>query len=175
MALFCLFASIATLLTFSSEVSSASLLVSSCEMKLLADCRSCLTSVSLPSRVLLSSWTTVLVFSRPPPLNRSEAAPSTSSSSGLRPERDNGILSPDLSVPIPPDGGAPSDTNFSPRRLVWRIVAIALAGNLASRLILRSMTAVQPLSLMLVTLPTVTSLTLTALCGTRSRTSRNST
>ncbi len=135
---------------------------------LMSPSRPCITWVS--SRLMVRSWAT------PPPLSSSDSALKTSSTSGLRPERASGITSLSPRRPVGAASvGASRDTNFSPSRLVWRSSATALSGSftLSSR---RSRTrAVQPSSQMSSTAPTVTSLTLTADCGTRSSTSRNST
>ncbi len=74
----------------------------------------------------------------------------------------------------PPSGGS-RETNFSPRRLVCRILATALPGSSTSPRTSTVTTAVDRRASMSSTLPTVTSSTLTADCGTRSSTSRNCT
>ncbi len=91
------------------------------------------TERTLPSRpesALLSSVEIVLSWATPPPLSSRDSAPSTSSTCGLRPLRASGITSPSWSRPVPaPDGGGPSETNFSPSRLVCRMCATALSGS----------------------------------------------
>ena len=85
---------------------------------------------SRPVTALLSSWAIVLSCATPPPLRIRLSAPSTSSTSGLRPLRSSGMTSPSVSVPSAPVSGAESETNFSPSRLVWRISAIVFSGSL---------------------------------------------
>ena len=73
----------------------------------------------------------VLSWATPPPLSSRESAPSTSSTSGLRPVRSSGMTSPLPSRPLlAPLVGGDSETNFSPSRLVCRILATALSGQL---------------------------------------------
>ena len=69
--------------------------------------------------------------------------------------------------------GWPRLTYFSPSSDVICTEATALAGRLTSPRTFTVTTAVQPSSLTLSTLPTGTSLTFTADCGTRSRTLAN--
>ena len=132
---------------------------------------------SLPVSALFSSWVMICSWATPPPLSSSESADRTSSTSTLLVVRDSGISSPLSSLPrgfSSPVGGE-SETNFSPSRLVWRIVARALSGR--SRLFgsLTRTLATYPSSQTFSTVPTVTSSTLTDDFGTRSRTSENST
>ena len=88
---------------------------------------------SRPVTALLSSWAIVFSWATPPPLRIRLSAPSTSSTSGLRPVRSSGMTSPSPSgSSLAPVSGADSETNFSPSRLVWRISAIALSGSLVS-------------------------------------------
>src|SRR6185436_19674603 len=71
--------------------------------------------------------------------------------------------------------GRDSDTNFSPSRLVWRIVACVLSGSARLFGSLIRTFATYPSSQTFSTVPTVTSSTFTVDFGTRSRTSANST
>ena len=88
---------------------------------------------SRPSSALLSSVVIVLSWATPPPLSSRLSAPSTSSTSGLRPVRSSGIMSPSTSGSAAAlSSGASSETNFSPSRLVCRISAIAFAGSSVS-------------------------------------------
>jgi hypothetical protein len=135
-----------------------------------------LTRFSRPSRALFSSVVIVLSWATPPPLSSADSADSTSSTSGLRPLRDKGITSPSRSRPTGvPSGGSASATYFSPSMLVCRSPATALAGSFTESATRRRTLACQPSSSTFSTAPTVTLSTLTADCGTRSRTSRNST
>ncbi len=88
---------------------------------------------SRPSSARLSSSVMVLRWAMPPPLRIRLSAPSTSSTSGLRPVRSSGMVSPSRRVPVPaPSAGGSRLTNFSPSRLVWRIWAVALSGSFTS-------------------------------------------
>lgn len=145
-------------------------------MKVFSSLSSDLTRLSRPSRALLSSTVIVLSWATPPPLSSADSADSTSSISGLRPLRDSGMRSPSLSRPtgaLPV--GAESATYFSPSMLVCRSSATALAGSFTESATRSRTRACQPSSSTFSTAPTVTLLTFTADCGTRSRTSRNST
>lgn len=85
---------------------------------------------SFPVSALFSSWVMICNWATPPPFSSSERADSTSSTSTLLVVRDNGMSSPFSSLPrgfSSPVGGA-SETNFSPSRLVCRIVARELSG-----------------------------------------------
>ena len=131
---------------------------------------------SRPSRALLSSVVIVLSWATPPPLSsRRQRAEhlldlGVAAGAGERDRRRRRRACSALGV----GAAGPSETNFSPSRLVWRISASALAGSF-DVVAQRSVTsAVQPSSSTSSTLPTVTSSTLTADCGTRSSTSPNS-
>lgn len=126
-------------------------------------------SAAFSSRVMVRSWLT------PPPLSSRDSAPNTSSTSVLRLVRDSGMTLPSESRPFPPPGGAASCTYFSPRRLDCPRRAVASAGSRTSPLIRMVTRAVQssPSSMRLIR-PTATSLTRTAECGTRLRTSSSS-
>ena len=87
---------------------------------------------SRPVTALLSSWAIVFSWATPPPLRIRLSAPSTSSTSGLRPVLSSGMTSPSVRVPSAPVSGADSDTNFSPSRLVCRISAMVFSGSLVS-------------------------------------------
>ena len=129
---------------------------------------------SRPSSAMFSSRAMVRSWATPPPLSSRLSAPSTSSTSGLRPLRSRGITSPLASGSVlAPLSGAASDTNFSPSRLVCRIDATALSGSSVPRRSWTVTSAVKPSSRTSVTLPTLTSFTFTDDCGTRSSTSRN--
>ena len=93
--------------------------------------------------------------------------------SALRVVRASGIVAPSRRVPTA-SGGRSMLTNFSPSRLVCRSAAVAFSGRTTSLFRLTTMCATNPLSSMVVTEPIVTSLTLTADWGTRSKTSLNS-
>ena len=115
---------------------------------------------------LLSSVSITLSWATPPPLSSSDSALSTSSTSGLRPVRASGMLSPSPRRPSGAvDGGAESWTYFSPSSEVCLSSATALSGRstfLGSRSVTR---AVQPFSSIFSTEPTVTWSTLTDDCG----------
>ncbi|CAM5713051.1 hypothetical protein SGLAM104S_00228 [Streptomyces glaucescens] len=126
-------------------------------------------SASLSSRVMVLSWLT------PPPLSSRDSAPNTSSTSVLRLVRETGMTSPSASLPVPVSrAGATSWMYFSPSRLDCSSRAVASAGSRTAPLISMVTRADQPSSSMPVTRPTATSLTFTAACGTRLRTSRSS-
>ena len=62
---------------------------------------------SRPSSARLSSWVMVLSWATPPPLSSRLSAPSTSSTSGLRPARSIGMVAPSFScVAMAPSSGA---------------------------------------------------------------------
>ena len=98
----------------------------------------------MPSRCRAWSWrplsilfiSTLIVFSwpMPPPLSTIERAPSTSSTSGLRPVRESGMKSPAESRPTlaVPWSGSTSAMYFSPSRLVWRTSTWTFSGSLMS-------------------------------------------
>ncbi len=78
-----------------------------------------------------SSCAIVLSWATPPPLSSRLSAPRTSSTSGFRPVRSRSMTSPVSSgLSLAPSSGALSETNFSPSRLVWRISAIGVVGQL---------------------------------------------
>ena len=134
-----------------------------------------LTRFSRPSSALFSSTVIVLSCATPPPFSSAERAESTSSISGLRPVRDNGMRAPSVSRPLAPmPTGGERATYFSPSMLVCRSSATALPGNFTSSAMRRRTRACQPTSSTFSTAPTVTLLTFTADCGTRSRTSLKS-
>ena len=87
-----------------------------------------------PSITLLSSWVMVPSWATPPPLSRNDSAPSTSSTSGLRPVAASGMLSPSAEPARRrrPSAGGSRATYFSPSRLTWRMSAIALSGRSTS-------------------------------------------
>src|SRR5438270_224981 len=125
-----------------------------------------------------------LICESPPLFSNSDSAPSTSSTSGAEVVRAIGIIDPSWSrVPPAPVVGAISDTYFSPSNEVCWTAAAELAGSLTEPLTSTTTFAhhwVDPLSGLrqscnetLVTLPIETSSTLTADCGTRSRTLAN--
>ena len=87
---------------------------------------------SRPVTALFSSCAMVLSWATPPPLRIRLSAPSTSSTSGLRPVRSSGMTSPSERVPSAPVSGAASETNFSPSRLVCRISATVFSGSSVS-------------------------------------------
>ena len=88
------------------------------------------TSPSRPPSALFSSVEMVLSWATPPPLSSRDSAPRTSSTSGFRPLCASGMVSPSPRRPLEaPLAGAASETNFSPSRLVCRIVASALSGS----------------------------------------------
>ena len=128
---------------------------------------------SLPVVAALSSRAIVWTFSTPPPLSSSDSAPSTSSTCAPTSVRSAGITAPAARRPCGGSvGEGISSTNFSPRRLVWRRRAVALAGRTTAPLTSTTTWAVQPsgASETSRTTPTGTSLTRTLLFGTRSTT-----
>ena len=134
-----------------------------------------LMSPSLPSSALLSSVSMTFSWATPPPLRSSDMALSTSSTSGLRPVRARGMLSPSPSWPSgSADRGGDSWTYFSPSSEVCLSSAMALSGSFTLLGRRRVTRAVQPFSSMASTAPTVTWSTLTDDWGTRSSTSANS-
>ena len=135
MAGFCLFSAIASRLRLSMARTIWSLFVSSWPMNVSSWASTERTLPSRPASAELSSAEIVFSCATPPPLSSSERAPSTSSTSGLRPLRSSGIRSPSDSrpSPVPPPGGGARETNFSPSRLVCRMVASASSGSLTLR------------------------------------------
>ena len=111
----------------------------------------------------------------PPPLSTNDSAPSTSSTSGLRPVAESGMLSPSESRPVGwAPAGSSSATYFSPRRLVCRISATVFAGRSRSLRTCMVIFACQPTRSIWETCPTGTSSTITAVRGTTLSASVNS-
>ena len=121
------------------------------------------------SRVIVPSCAT------PPPLSRNDSAPSTSSTSGLRPVAARAMVSPFPRRPSDSSsGGASRATYFSPSNETWRISATALSGSTTlsfTRIVTR---ACQPTRSTSVTSPTTTSSTITGDRGTTLSTSAKS-
>src|SRR4051812_3937363 len=132
---------------------------------------------------LLSSLAITWIWVSPPWLSSSDSAPSTCSASAADLVSSKEICAPSWSRwgDASAAAGAMSATYFSPNREVCWISACEFAGSftspftliftLAHHCLVAVPETLQSVSEMAVTLPSATSLTLTADCGTRSRTS----
>ncbi|SLH82835.1 Uncharacterised protein [Mycobacteroides abscessus subsp. abscessus] len=117
---------------------------------------------SRPVSAALSSLVMVSSCAMPPPLSTTDSEDSTSSVVGYAPARSSGMTSPGRSCPSGTTSvGGLSSTWLEPSKLVWPILAMALAGRRTSRLSETVTRACQSCTSMSVTEPTSTSSTRT--------------